>query len=418
MDGVRTLGSLLNSQGEIEIEFSSVRAGRWAKKYAARMVTGLNSRTGEMVRRSIKDIVTEGVSNELSWQTIKGQLVTALEGNHAFSVRRCELIARTESAMAYNIGAVDAWQKSKVVEALLVYDGDYDAACREANGQTWTFDEAMFEPIEHPNCWREFFPILREDIHRFDKFNPYHDSRGRFTTHDGARSESFRDGRRYKVGDFTSHDEQVHNMRYIEHNGVTIGAPRTLDPSKQTFEIEDIISEIDALPKELREVTKAVHILDNPNPKDPYWAERYNMPNFRSFATGGDGRVVFYQNMGIEGNTHIKNQEYLRHTIYHEAAHNFDRSRNNLSSSPAWERANKEGSGGARNFVSGYSASSRSYVEDFADSIAAHGENKERFALEYPARYRFIEEFVYNNPTPRKEYDERIRASARRRGLL
>lgn len=163
-DGRTTLGGLLNRDGTLDIEFNSVHAGRWAKKYAAKMVVGLNSRSGEMIRKSIRDIVTQGVKDEVSWQTLKGQLVTALQGHHAFSERRCETIARTESAMAYNIGAVDAWQKSKVVEALLVYDGDYDAACQTANGQTWTFDEALFEPVEHPNCWREFFPILKERI--------------------------------------------------------------------------------------------------------------------------------------------------------------------------------------------------------------------------------------------------------------
>lgn len=153
-DGSKTLSFLLNEQGQVEIEFSSVKAYRWAQDWAAKMVKQINESTRDMLRETIQS----SVNNEEPWQVLKQKL---MDGHYAFSERRCETIARTESGMAYNIGAVDCWKESELVDSVLVIDGDYDPECEAVNGQTWTFDEAIFNPLEHPNCVREFFPNLK-----------------------------------------------------------------------------------------------------------------------------------------------------------------------------------------------------------------------------------------------------------------
>jgi hypothetical protein len=153
--GYDTLSGLVNADGSIDLEFSSVKAGRWADAHAGELITQLE----ETTRLGVREIISKGVKEEQPWQVIKDNLIKAQE----FGDRRAETIARTESAVAYNTGAVDCWSESGIVKRVRVTDGDYCDICRHVNGQTWTLEEAHKRPIEHPNCWREFYPIIEED---------------------------------------------------------------------------------------------------------------------------------------------------------------------------------------------------------------------------------------------------------------
>jgi hypothetical protein len=63
-----------------------------------------------------------------------------------------------------------------------------------------------------------------------------------------------------------------------------------------------------------KNVTKEVIISSARNPADAYWAKQYKRPGFKSAATGGDGRVTFWNaNNGVTVGT-----------LRHEAGHNFD----------------------------------------------------------------------------------------------
>ena len=153
-DGEATLGAMVS--GGIDLEFSSVKAGRWADSHSADLVTQINDSTRDMLRTTINS----SVRAEESWQELKDRLVN----NYAFSPQRAECIARTESGTAYNIGAVQSWRESGLVSNVEVVDGDeFDDACSEANGQVWSFEEAEANPLEHPNCVREFYPVLSDD---------------------------------------------------------------------------------------------------------------------------------------------------------------------------------------------------------------------------------------------------------------
>lgn len=72
---------------------------------------------------------------------------------------RAMLIARTETATAYNESAVAAYEDSGVVDRVEVFDGESDAECAAANGQIWTLEQARANPIAHPNCVRAFGPV-------------------------------------------------------------------------------------------------------------------------------------------------------------------------------------------------------------------------------------------------------------------
>ena len=72
---------------------------------------------------------------------------------------RALMIARSEVATSFNVGAVNSYRISELVKSVAVFDGDdFDAACSSANGQTWSLARAENNPLEHPNCTRAFAP--------------------------------------------------------------------------------------------------------------------------------------------------------------------------------------------------------------------------------------------------------------------
>jgi hypothetical protein len=74
------------------------------------------------------------------------------------SVSRGETIARTESAYAYNHGAISAYDDAGV-EKVECLDSDADPECAARNGQIMTLDEALaIDP--HPNCVLAFAPVV------------------------------------------------------------------------------------------------------------------------------------------------------------------------------------------------------------------------------------------------------------------
>jgi PBSX family phage portal protein len=77
---------------------------------------------------------------------------------------RAAMIARTEVGKAYNVGEVRGYGSTGVVDDVTVVDGDdFDEPCKKANGQTWSFNRAEDEPLEHPNCTRGFIPNVKKN---------------------------------------------------------------------------------------------------------------------------------------------------------------------------------------------------------------------------------------------------------------
>jgi hypothetical protein len=67
---------------------------------------------------------------------------------------RADSIARTETGTAFNVGTVHAGRQNGV-DRFLVSDGDCDI-CRGFDGQIWTGEHALANPLAHPNCTRSF----------------------------------------------------------------------------------------------------------------------------------------------------------------------------------------------------------------------------------------------------------------------
>jgi HK97 family phage portal protein len=114
-------------------------------------IKGINAVTRDKVQAAVKTAVEDGLS--------PADLAASLSESAAFSPERAELIARTETGMAYNDSAVQTY-RSLDVEHVQVIDGDGDAECSHADGATWTIDQALSEPLGHPNCVRDFIPVV------------------------------------------------------------------------------------------------------------------------------------------------------------------------------------------------------------------------------------------------------------------
>lgn len=75
---------------------------------------------------------------------------------------RADRIARTESAIASNHGDILGYEQAGVGE-VEVLDGTNDDECAEANGQIWTTEEALADPVAHPNCQRSWAPVVPDE---------------------------------------------------------------------------------------------------------------------------------------------------------------------------------------------------------------------------------------------------------------
>jgi hypothetical protein len=123
-------------------------------------------------RDRLRSIVRTGLNNGESPQTIAKHLIGSVgawrgkDGTILHS--RAMVIARTETAIAYNRGANAAYKKSGIIRKVRVLDAPTCGwighnSPDTANGKLVTFEEAGKAPVSHPNCVRAFAPVFAED---------------------------------------------------------------------------------------------------------------------------------------------------------------------------------------------------------------------------------------------------------------
>ena len=118
-------------------------------------ITQIDDTTREFARATVQTALeaNAGIS--------AAELSRALQESRAFSPDRALMIARTESAIAVNHGAVIGYRAAGY-DKVEVSDGDGDEDCAAVDGAIWTIEEAMANPIAHPNCTRSFSPYVEE----------------------------------------------------------------------------------------------------------------------------------------------------------------------------------------------------------------------------------------------------------------
>lgn len=72
---------------------------------------------------------------------------------------RSQMLARSETAVGYNMGALASYREAGI-DKVEVLDSDEDDLCASVNGTTQTLEWAEENPIGHPNCVRAFSAVL------------------------------------------------------------------------------------------------------------------------------------------------------------------------------------------------------------------------------------------------------------------
>jgi len=128
-------------------------------------------RVNEVQRTVIRDTVQRGIEAGLSTKEIAnggrvaGRVYPGIKGRvEEFYRNRSRVIALTESANAYNLGQLEGYDRSGVVDEVRIFDGldcgwtNHDDPDK-ANGTTRTMADARAHPTSHPNCQRSWAPV-------------------------------------------------------------------------------------------------------------------------------------------------------------------------------------------------------------------------------------------------------------------
>lgn len=133
---------------------------------AGERITAIN----ETTRQKVADLISEGVRRGLSIaQIVNGapaEGFPGITGATAFDDARAELIARTESMLAYNQANLSGYREFGI-ETFEVYDGDQDEECAARDGRTVDGDTMQeWVDAEHPNGTLDFAPVWSDKAWR------------------------------------------------------------------------------------------------------------------------------------------------------------------------------------------------------------------------------------------------------------
>jgi hypothetical protein len=133
---------------------------RYMTTYVGERITQLTDTTVAKVRAVVQKAWE--ASDGLTTVELGKQIQDAVEALGTEMARsRANTIARTETAIVENHASVLSLGQNGV-EWVDVFDGTDDAVCAKANGDKWTIEQALADPVGHPNCVRAFAPHLDE----------------------------------------------------------------------------------------------------------------------------------------------------------------------------------------------------------------------------------------------------------------
>lgn len=188
-----------------------------------------------------------------------------------------------------------------------------------------------------------------------------------------------------------------------------IQVPPGVDPTVALGRVADYYSQ---QKENLRGALDTIRIDANPNPDNEYWGKKYGIEDFRSAATGGGGKITFY-----EGLSHL-NESVFNHEFGHNVGAAVrvaqDREARQTGQLGAMKRLDTQtGDNRSANVPRGQSRAAAadgrsvsnygesSIGEDFAEFFEAYREAEEkgsaalaRLAKKYPNRYALLQQQI------------------------
>ncbi len=174
-DAYQEGGMLAEDAGGLEEAFgiTDEDARAYAEQRAAELVGMKRHADGSLhdnpnarwsVAQTVRDEVRTKVSTAIKEGWSDKRLADELEGPSMWEAR-AEMVARTETAIAVNRGALATYDGANV-ESVTVLDGPgcledgHDDSEAGVNGEIWSLERAAEFPVGHPHCRRDFAPVI------------------------------------------------------------------------------------------------------------------------------------------------------------------------------------------------------------------------------------------------------------------
>jgi HK97 family phage portal protein len=147
-----------DAAAELGTELGFDLENQWVKRVIKRLSEKIVD-VSDTTRKEVQGIVEEGLSKGWSIDEIAAAI---RELKEVHSTSRARTIARSETAMAYNLGSLAGYREAGVKE-VDVFDGDEHEPCRSNNGARWSIEKAEETPLCHPNGTLAFAAVIGED---------------------------------------------------------------------------------------------------------------------------------------------------------------------------------------------------------------------------------------------------------------
>jgi hypothetical protein len=140
-------------------------------KSAGQRIADINETTRQAIAETLATGVQRGYTLNQMLSGVPGEKYPGVRDLGVFDKYRSELVARTETMLAYNESALLGYREYNVAE-VVASDGDFDEVCAARDGQTFSIEEAS--GIEdHPNGTLDWIPVvpdLRKSADRGELF--------------------------------------------------------------------------------------------------------------------------------------------------------------------------------------------------------------------------------------------------------
>lgn len=294
----------------------------------------------------------------------------------------------------------------KIHQRLLDYQAEiadlkarYDALDADINRYYWDPDERRAHGVNRAEQreWKANFDLASAEEEWITLKPQIEDSQeitDLLTKLDNRQRKQMSDSlRQYEVADFAFGDgtaDGVHHkgigMVYKTTDGTEIVYPKGYDVTKQVMTPEQAVDAWMRVPEAVRiRGQHIIEVLDYDNSQDSYWANKYNMPDFHTYMTGG-------KRLSVYGATY-HDDDYRHGSFIHEVGHWIDQSDDGYSSfsdKKLWITAmQKDLKTSGKKSPTAYGEQAGNH-EDFAESLMCFYTDRDNFTKDFPERARIL----------------------------
>ncbi len=158
---VSDIVNAVGAEAAAEAGGSWVRNNPFMKKFVTQYVGERITQLEDTTKAEVSDLIrttldtSEGLTMPELATKVSDLVTEKFENYEGYRALR---IARTEVGIATNNASVMGYSAAGV-EEVDVSDGTEDEECADANGERWDVEDALSDPLAHPNCERSFSPV-------------------------------------------------------------------------------------------------------------------------------------------------------------------------------------------------------------------------------------------------------------------